>query len=1294
MKKLKIRYKLRRIIAAGAAVMLALSAASAYAAWDGIDETASAQSTVPLLNFNSAFDIIGAGGIPDDSHVKNGNMYSIGWIDMNKTTKIVFGSVPRDWTGYERLDLWLYADGSEGNQYEVVINTDYGADNSWNYFRSDQRIDWEGWKKISLPLDKLTITRNPGWEKVTSFELRSTGWEMNPNGCVGSLYIADASITAGDGTSLSLIYTDDTVQAAKDAIGGGAAVYAGSPNVVVRDGEVKKLYSENEDVCAYQTAEKVLVPISFFKDYMGAEVEETDTSYKVKLGGKELAGKPNETGYTIGDKQNNFTEPSQILGGLIYVPLAETAKELGWFTVEDGAFAAVGPDDSIEALKRDLGVNELSEVASYLAAHISVDPNALTADDCAAVKDRWRHELVGSEADNDVGNPDIAAKIKVINDEGDAARKTMIRAEGQTELFTGITTTASSHMTSTYQRIYKMALAYGTYGTELYHNEELKNDILYALDWMYKHRYGVAEMNGTGWRSTSDFNWWDWKIGSPQYLVPTMIILEDSLTPAMIKDYLALFDKLVPVPYDTGSNALNTALYAIGSALLQNDAKKVIKIQNLVESSYLFVDNGRNPMTCQQDPSKTKGQGFYTDGSYVFHVLHPLNGTYGREQFTLIGPFLSMFAGTAFEITTPQANNVASWIYNAFDPLIYQGSFFRMVGGRYPEEVRTYGTTIVGGMLDTLDFLSPADQAKVKSIIKGRVLDDNGVNFYTSLKLMQAIRLNKLMNDESVQPRENYMGNHVYYNQDKVVHQRGDYALGVSMSSSRIFNYESINSMNMNGWYISDGMTEYRVKGNSRQAEGTYWKYIDPYRLPGTTVDTQEREAVSISNGYAYLSGKDFVGAANIDETYGTAAMWLESYHNSQSSDNVSGAAPQHNCDLTAKKSYFMFDDDVVCLGTDVNASTGAEVLTVVDNKLASKTVKHSAAAESEPYSIVGVNASDTPEEENIAEHTVDDDYETRWAAKNNATITWDLGEEKQLGFVTLAFMNGSKRTQKFTLETSTNGSQWVETFSGSSSGKTEMEESFTLNNTSGRFVRFTNLGNSDGGEWVSLSEAKVYPPNADGSIGIQAADIVGADAFYADGKQIELTADDTDLTGTTWAHFENVGGYYFPQGGNLKARYTRQTNSFMELWFSHGVDPEGGTYAYALLPNKTPDETAAYAADPDIEILSNTPELQAVRDKKAGLTGIVFWEAGSYGDITVDKPMIVMMEEADGKIKISASDPTQKLSEANITVKRAMKPISSDIMMSVTNSAAGAVIHLDLKDSQGRPMQADFEPE
>lgn len=87
----------------------------------------------------------------------------------------------------------------------------------------------------------------------------------------------------------------------------------------------------------------------------------------------------------------------------------------------------------------------------------------------------------------------------------------------------------SNQMTQEYKQIAQMAKAWATYGSSLYHDEALRDDILFALQWMYENRYGEAEKTNSGWRSTSLFNWWDWQIGVPTNLIDTLMLMESEL---------------------------------------------------------------------------------------------------------------------------------------------------------------------------------------------------------------------------------------------------------------------------------------------------------------------------------------------------------------------------------------------------------------------------------------------------------------------------------------------------------------------------------------------------------------------------------------------------------------------------------------------------------------------------------------------------------------------------------------------------------------------------------------------
>ena len=514
----------------------------------------------------------------------------------------------------------------------------------------------------------------------------------------------------------------------------------------------------------------------------------------------------------------------------------------------------------------------------------------------------------------------------------------------------------------------------------------------------------------------------------------------------------------------------------------------------------------------------------------------------------------------------------------------------------------------------------------------------------------------------------------------------------------------------MDGWYLSDGRTEYYVNDRSTNASWGEWLSLDKYRLPGTTVDTQQRKAVSISQGNEYLSSKDFVGGVTLGD-YGVAAMDLESYHNAEDFGwtlGDGGPAPAHQNDLTAKKAYFMFDDEVVCLGTAVNASNNnnAEVLTIVENLAASK---RSAISEDEgtgePYQIVGVEANKIPESENSPENTIDDSYTTRYAGDTNAEIWWDLGEVKTVGFIDLSFQNGSIRKQYFDLAVSVDGENWTIVFDGESSGMKEENEFFDLKNSEARYVKYINEGNSQGREWVSMTNCMIYPPNADGSIGIVYPDVYGSDEIVADGKAIKTQGlGDVDVSDVSWMNAAGTCGYVFPREntenmGKLYTRWTRGNQSCFELWFSHGTNPENGGYAYILLPGQSAEETAEYAADTNIKILVNNESVQAVKDTELGITGIVFWEAGSFGDITVDKPcMVVYRESEEGILDIAVSDPTQKLEELNVTVNRTVIDtfdVDECINLIALNTAEAAVtMNCNMAGSVGRSMQAQIKVE
>ncbi|WP_053376444.1 polysaccharide lyase family 8 super-sandwich domain-containing protein [Paenibacillus sp. FJAT-27812] len=186
----------------------------------------------------------------------------------------------------------------------------------------------------------------------------------------------------------------------------------------------------------------------------------------------------------------------------------------------------------------------------------------------------------------------------------------------------------------------------------------------------------------------------------------------------------------------------------------------------------------------------------------------------------------------------------------------------------------------------------------------------------------------------------------------------------------------------------------------------------------------------------------------------------------------------------------------------------------------------------------------------------------------------------------------------------------------------------------------------------------------------------LGGNKLTVDGvlKSSELGLSET-LTGVHWAHLAgNVPGsdigYYFPGGVNLKGLREARTGSYadinkldgttdlitrnyLSLAVEHGVKPSHADYSYVLLPGKDEAASAHYSGNPQIEIISNTPDVQAVHEKTLGITAANFWKASTASFITSNQPASVMVKEKNGELTISVSDPTQSQSKVTVEIAR-----------------------------------------
>ena len=124
-------------------------------------------------------------------------------------------------------------------------------------------------------------------------------------------------------------------------------------------------------------------------------------------------------------------------------------------------------------------------------------------------------------------------------------------------------------------------------------------------------------------------------------------------------------------------------------------------------------------------------------------------------------------------------------------------------------------------------------------------------------------------------------------------------------------------------------------------------------------------------------------------------------------------------------------------------------------------------------------------------------------------------------------------------------------------------------------------------------------------------------------------------------------------------------------------------------------DETQAYASEPAVEILENTAEVQAVRQKEKGLTGIMFWkdQPASAGGISSDKKAAVLVQETGEELRVSVSDPTQlNTGSIEIEIDTSVQGISfTDGRVTVEQLAPTVRLSVDVNGATGESFSAVF---
>lgn len=508
--------------------------------------------------------------------------------------------------------------------------------------------------------------------------------------------------------------------------------------------------------------------------------------------------------------------------------------------------------------------------------------------------------------------------VKNIVDKAIGYWETMNKDTSKNYLWEDLSDTKNSnHITKSFERLLEMAKAYHLVGSEVNGNLELMKDTVYGLDWMMENRYNKSYYN----------NWWDWQIGAPQKINEIMVLVRDYMTQSKINEYVDIISFYVPnardqwqgntnkpgviVTQTTGANRLDMCQVMIYKSILSKNSEKMqeASIDVLPELKYV-----------------TSGDGFYTDGSIIQHGALPYTGTYGAILLSGIGRVNYMLEGTEWSLPEDKVEMIYDVIENSFEPLMYKGLMMDMVNGRSIS--RATGQDINNGegvMKSIVKYYIPAATEEkadeLKSMVKYWITENDAKNvLQTTTDLEFKALATKIVNNENVKSRGELIGHYNFANMDRMVHRSEGFVFGTSMYSSRTYMHEgNMNKENLKGFHTADGMA-YLYNGDVEQYSKGFWPTVDPYRLPGTTVDTLRLK--DGAGGQNVRGSQSWVGGSTIDGQYGATGMYLD-----KSKDKG------YEMDLQAKKSWFTFDDEVVALGSGISSTKDRSIETIIENR-------------------------------------------------------------------------------------------------------------------------------------------------------------------------------------------------------------------------------------------------------------------------------------------------------------------------------------------------------------------------
>ncbi|MEU9999362.1 polysaccharide lyase 8 family protein [Streptomyces sp. NPDC050848] len=554
--------------------------------------------------------------------------------------------------------------------------------------------------------------------------------------------------------------------------------------------------------------------------------------------------------------------------------------------------------------------------ATLLAPLLSAGPAHAADEAYDTLRLRWRELLLGTGID--AVDPLFASRLTTLGTQAAGHRSSMAPSSAALWPDLPYDSFSGDPVSSTYNRLKTMALAWSQPGTGLTGDASLAADIVAGLDHVHDNLYNASfTLPSVNW-------WWNAQIGSAQALLDVCVLMYDKLSAAQIANYCAAIDHFLPES-ELGPDSVHGATGAN-----RVDFARVYALRGVVGKTPERITRARDALSVIF-PYVTSGNGFYADGSFVEHSSIPYTGSYGAALISGMAWIFALLKGSTWDVTDAKKQLILDSVEDSFAPFLYNGVLMDNVSGRaisrglsatstngFASSDHVRGQSVMAAILMLGMGASATEQARWKGMVKGWLQRDYYLTLEqnSSLDLSSFSRLRAVREDAAVAAVAEPTGHRLFAAMDRATHRRPGWAATLSMCSSDIAFYEFGNQENKRGWNTSSGMLYWWKDRTLGQFSDAFWPTVDPYRLPGTTVS---RKALADGAGGDFGAPKPtstWAGGAT-DGTYAAIGMDIRGLQST----------------LGGRKSWFFLDDAIVCLGAGIGCTDGTGVESIVENR-------------------------------------------------------------------------------------------------------------------------------------------------------------------------------------------------------------------------------------------------------------------------------------------------------------------------------------------------------------------------